>query len=838
MTLRIRIAVSASLCAIGLAAIVYLSTNVIRDIRLLDTAQSDNVQWTLSQTEVEFLKFDLSLFAAQLTETPDMQGLRRDFDIFYSRITTLEQSTIYAPLRALPTFANSLAQARAFLDSAVVPIDASDAVLRDALPALQDQAEQLRPAVRRLTNSALEFFARESDARRNDIAATLLHLAIGIAALLLTLLLLVAYLGFLNAQNIRRRAQVIEASERMNLVTGTSLDGVIISDATGKILEYNAAAEQMFGIAAAEALGRDLGKVVVPEHHRAAHEAGMERMRLHGERRVVGKGRVRLDAQRANGEAFPIELAIQSAETRDGEIFVAFLRDISYRVRAEEQLTEARDKALAGEKAKTEFLATMSHEIRTPLNGLLGNLSLLRDTDLDSRQAHFIGNMESSGKLLTGHISDVLDITKYDAGKLEMKPTAMNLGSLMEDIIRNQSGAASANGTDLSWRWDGPRTDWIYADEERLQHILMNLVGNAVKFTPRGAVDVALRHADGQLTIIVHDTGIGIPPEKHERIFEDFVTGDSSYNRATGGTGLGLGITRRFVTALGGTIDLQSAEGVGSTFTVRVPVRAVDAPVRKTDGPAVRAEGPKMRILLVEDNGINREVAGEMLRAEGHDVVEAHDGAEAVRIAATERFDLILMDISMPVMDGRTATRTIRSGSGASSDTPIIALTANAMPEEQEAFLQAGMSDVLTKPLSREALRNVLNRQDRADVASTGVVSQAHLSSLRETLGPDGADAILRRFAAEVDQTLGQFTAEPAPALDDVARAAHRVAGSAATIGAMGLRAGLIAVEEAAKNRDDAAVAQAIAQLPPIWEATRRQLDLTPSPVAADPADD
>lgn len=827
MTARNRIVISIAASLIGLAAIAYLSYRVIVDLRMLNTAQSDNVQWTLSQSEVEFLEFDIALFDAQSTSTPDLTALRREFDIFYSRIATLEQSSIYAPLRELPAFMESLRAVRAFLDDAVGAIDGPDSDLVAALPTLQAKAEVIRPDTRRLSNSALNFFATESDTRRSELSATLIQLAAGIGAMLAALLLLAFNLAVLNAQNVRRREQVIAASQRMNVVTGTSLDGVIISDATGKILEFNAAAEQIFGTTAAEAVGRDLAAVVVPDHHLAAHNAGMERLRANGERRVVGKGRVRLEAKRANGEVFPIELAVQSANTKNGEIFIAFLRDISYRVKAEEELMHARDRALAGEKAKTDFLATMSHEIRTPLNGLLGNLTLLQDTRLTARQDRYLRNMVTSGKLLMSHISDVLDITRYDAGKLQLRPVDMNLSALMQDIVDNQSSAAAANGTTLSWGWDAPRADWIHADRDRLQHILMNLVGNAVKFTRDGKVTVKLRQSDGTLEIVVADTGIGIPEDLQERVFDDFVTGDSSYDRETGGTGLGLGIARRFVKALGGTIDLNSEEGRGSTFTVQLPVTTVEPPVSEPADDQAETKRSGSRVLLVEDNEINREVAREMISAEGHHVIEAHDGEQAVEVADKQTFDLILMDISMPLMDGRAATRAIRAGDGPSAKTPIVALTANAMRDEQEAFIQDGMNDVLTKPLSRDALRRVLGRYGRTDVPfGAAAVSSTHLGSLVETLGEEAVRGLLHRFEAEVDQTLVLLTDWKSQSLPDLAAAAHKIAGSAATIGATALREGLITAENAAKAEDPAALKEATAALPAIWAETKRGLEL------------
>ncbi|MFZ5962529.1 ATP-binding protein [Thalassococcus sp. BH17M4-6] len=834
--LRLRLLITLLLGAVGLGVIVYLSTAVVRDLRLLNSARSDNVQWTLSQAEVEFLEYHLHLSTVIGDPAPDLRSMRREFDIFYSRINTLRQASIYAALRNVPEFSRNLRIVQTFLDRTVDSIDASDDALTAALPDLIERAEDVRPNVRQLANSGLNYFAEDSDRRRSNIAVTLMQMAAVVTFLLVTLLLLALYLAYLNAQNVRRRAEIAQASERMKIVTGTALDAVVVSDAKGCILDFNAAAEQIFGYSAEQAIGAELGALIVPDHHRAAHAAGMERMRQDGEKRVVGKGRIKLEAKRANGEIFPVEFAIQSAETDDGEIFIAFLRDISHRVKTEADLVAARDRALAGEKAKTDFLATMSHEIRTPLNGLLGNLSLLRDTKLSAKQARYIKNMDTSGKLLMSHISDVLDITKYDAGKLHLRPVAMNISTLLQDIIDNQSGAASANDTTLEWGWIGTPADWIHADRERIQHILMNVIGNAVKFTHEGRVSVQAEvlHMEGEppeLQICVSDTGIGMDDTLKSQVFDDFLTGDSSYDREVGGTGLGLGIARRFVHALGGSIEVESTPGEGSTFLISFPIAPIDPPQTDTHRRARAGSMRPSRILLVEDNEINRVVAREMLVAAGHDVTEARNGQIAVDRAQAEHFDLILMDISMPVMDGRAATRQIRAGDGACARTPIVALTANAMADEQKAFLSDGMNDILTKPLTREGLIQVISNHLHPETKNqtfgrdaSKAVASAYLDDLRETVGVDALRPLLDRFVAEVDETLAFLKEHPRHTPDEIAARAHRMAGGAAQLGAVELRAGLIAVETAAKAGDPDDMAKAIAKLPAIWFVTRPRM--------------
>lgn len=834
---RAQMAFTAILGVLCFAALLILYVNISDDLKQLRSASSDNVQWTLSQAEVEFLEFEIRLDNARVDPEPDLKGLRRSFDIFYSRIGTLNDASIYAPVREIEQFSSNLAVLRAYLRQSIATIDAEDADLILALDSFSKRTSGVRANVRKLSNSGLNFFASESDRRRNQVSVTLSQMAVAVVVLLLALLFFALYLGRLNRQNIRRRRQAIQASERMNVVTSTALDAVIVCDVNGDVLEFNAAAEQIFGYKADDAIGCNLGALIVPDKHLEAHEAGMKRMREHGEKRVVGKGRIQLEAKRSNGELFPVEFAVQSAMTQDGEVFVSFLRDISYRVAAEQELVAARDRALAGEKSKTDFLATMSHEIRTPLNGLLGNLTLLNDTDLSDTQKRYIRNMETSGKLLMSHISDVLDITKYDAGKLKLRPVAMNISTLLQDIVDNQGGAASAHNTKLDWGWSGEVTDWVLADKDRMQHVLMNVIGNAVKFTRDGTVTIDVSMQDHAcehptLAITIKDTGIGMSPELKAQIFDDFMTGDSSYDRDVGGTGLGLGIAQRFVKAMGGRIEVQSEVGVGSTFTVNIPVQPTQAPKKKAKADKSAQKTRSGHILLVEDNEINRIVAREMLAAAGHRVSEAYNGAIAVEKIQDQTFDLILMDISMPEMDGRTATRAIRASNTASAKTPIIALTANAMADEQEAFLSDGMNDILTKPLSRENLLDVLatyiGSEPQGATAPERMPLQAnrHLQELLDTLGRDALQPLLDRFSKEVDETLEYLTHDTTEPHDDIAKRAHKIAGSAASLGALDLRTALVEVENAAKTSDVDRLTTALQALPEIWEKTRPQMKL------------
>ena len=810
---------------VAFMAISSLTYNVVREIRLLGSARSDNVQWALAQTQVEFLEFTIQLNETNL----DLVKLRQRFDVFYSRITTVRSATVFENLRENANVRVILNVLDTFLEETAPLIDASDIKLQAQIQEISLSAEKIRLNVRELNNLGLKLFAQESDDQRLALANTMTRLALAVASLVGVLILAIFCLNYLNARITKRESDLKQSATRMKTIMGTSLDGVIVCDDNGIILEFNPAAEAMFGTIEEDVLKKKIGDVIVPDYLRAAHEAGIKRMQANGEKRVVGKGRVRLEARHSSDRIFPVELAIQTAETDQGDVFIAFLRDISHRVAAESELVVARDKALASEKMKTEFLSTMSHEIRTPLNGLLGNMNLLRDTNLNPKQERFIGYMETSGRLLMNHISDVLDITRYDAGKLSARSEPVNVSALFQDIVDNQSGAAFNNSTSLTWNWIGNPMDWVTSDHDRLQHVMMNLIGNAVKFTKDGEVSVSVENIgnaqEPELLVKIVDTGPGMSDELSARVFEDFVTGTTAYDREVGGTGLGLSIAKRFVSALGGEIGVESVLGKGSTFWFKMPVETAEEPAPIVDEKIALISDRPLNVLLVEDNEINRIVAREMLLAEGHSVVEAHDGRQGVHAAKDTKFDFILMDISMPVMDGRTATRTIRRENGQSSDTIIVALTANAIVEEQVEFIKDGMNEILTKPLSRKALRNLLQQtQSQRESEDVVYVDHTHSAETRDVLGEAPFAEMINRFASEVDELGSYFADKTTSDFSDTAKRAHSITGSAAIFGAVRLRETLKELENAAKSENQSEVKKRIEDFHSVWERTKPAL--------------
>ncbi len=417
----------------------------------------------------------------------------------------------------------------------------------------------------------------------------------------------------------------------------------------------------------------------------------------------------------AAGQSIWAQTEAQVTERNEAGLAVRVVgtsKDITERKRQEVQLREAVERADAASQAKADFLATMSHEIRTPINGVIGLARMLEDAQLPARESSWVRMINSCASTLLGLVNDVLDFSKIEAGQMTLDPVETDLHTLLSETGDVFASRAQDKGVGFSVRIDPAVPQWVMADGHRLRQVLLNLLGNALKFTSRGAFSL---HATVEplaqprtLRIDITDSGIGIAPEALQRLFKRYAQAEASTSREYQGTGLGLSICRDLARLMGGDVSVASTPGVGSTFTVAVPLVPVASRQAPVAAAAPQAGARPARILLVEDNAINQLVARSLLTKLGYrHITVAEDGRQAVAQCTRQAFDLVLMDCQMPVMDGFEATRALRD---AGHRMPIIALTAGAVAQDRERCLATGMNDFLCKPIDGVLLAQALQQ--------------------------------------------------------------------------------------------------------------------------------
>lgn len=823
-----------------LLAVTFLS--ITQRMNTLREAPGDNLTWTLSQIEVDVLLLTDEALLALQAEAPDLATLRRRFDNAYSRTSSISESRVFADMRTDAVFAEQLAKLRQCLDKLAVLIDSPDDVLLESLPQIWEQSNAIREDAHDIALTGIRLRSAASDAER----AAFGRLLFAAAAISLALILFLGIMLFVLLRQYKVHREISAAAERassrLKSSFDVSLDAIIVADDRGVILEYGGAAETVFGFTAEEAIGAQMSDLIVPHQHRAAHLAGMERFNRTGEARLVGQGRIEITALRKSGEEFPVEISIGMASDHRGTIFVSYLRDITERLAAEENLKRARDEALQAEQAKSNFLAVMSHEMRTPLNGIFGTIELLQNTKLSKTQSRYLGIAKQSGDILLYHVNNVLDVARMDVGKLELSEDTFELTRFFGDIVTTNETTAYAQNNTLTLDLGDMPPCMVHADEQRLRQIAYNLVSNALKFTHHGKVALKVRLTEqtnegALLEFSVADTGVGIHPDDQDRVFDRFFTQEKSYDRLASGAGLGLTICKQLVEMMQGTITLESAVGEGSTFTVRVPLRLATAPepqrAPRTPVPDATALSGR-EVLLVEDNEINRLIVRHMLQARDVKVSEAHNGQEAVDFVHQRRFDAILMDVSMPVMNGVDATRAIRAAATANQQVPILGLTAHALEHQQAEFLDAGMNMCLNKPVSQAELVGALLTALGQEPVSNGreseetpdvLIDPEIMGELNGVLGPEKLNKLVRDYEAEIDGLLDIISGEiEAGNLSDLAARVHRSIGSSGMIGALPFQRDLRKLEQAAKAGDGSSARDAAADLPARWHDTRAAL--------------
>ena len=614
---------------------------------------------------------------------------------------------------------------------------------------------------------------------------------------------------------------------RSQAIVETSMDALITTDHAGNVIDWNPRAIELLGWSAQAAAGQSVVDLIIPSEMRRDVREGLKMAGSQAVTPVIGRF-FEMTALRRDGSAFPSEVSITTWVVAGQRFYCWVLRDITERRHSEAELIRARDAAQAADHAKSEFLATMSHEIRTPMNGVLGMTELLLQSGLTPKQYELAYTAHHSANALLDIINDVLDFSRIEAGRIELRPTLFELEETVSSVGALLADRGDKKHVTVRTETIGPLPEVVGGDPSRLRQILINLVGNAIRFTEKGSVILRVScHMSSQDTVNtlfeVIDTGPGISADQLSNIFDPFVQAPTDDHKVRSGSGLGLAISRRLTELMGGSIGVDSTLGKGSRFWVEIPFERAEA-FRATsvltdrNAPAEPRQATRsLSILVVEDDAVNQVVASRMLESIGCQVSLAGNGAEAVERVESEVFDIVFMDCMMPVMDGYASTGAIREWEATRqppTHVPIVALTANSMPGDKARCLAAGMDDYLAKPFNRNSLIEILDRW-----GSGAPPTDANDDPMNEPLIPIVENPQLKELSIDVvSEVVETFCEFSAGVVDDLANAAtcrdfaqlqqraHSLKSAAANVGAMKLSSMATDLEKAAASQlDDAA---------------------------------
>lgn len=627
--------------------------------------------------------------------------------------------------------------------------------------------------------------------------------------------------------------------QELRAVLDHLLECVITIDSHGIILTVNPAVEALLDYRPEDLQGRNIS-CLMSSPLREQHDAYIASYLLTGERHVIGSVR-EVKARHKSGVDVDVELSVSEFNVNGEHLFVGTLRDIRERKKLIATLTKSREEAEQASRAKSTFLATMSHEIRTPMNGVVGLIDILAEESLTPRHADLVKTIRESSSNLLGVIEDILDFSKIEAGKLEIEHEPLNLPMLIDSVCSSLKPMAAAGRVVLNTAIVGGTPHWVFSDAVRLRQILFNLIGNAIKFSGNrkeksGIVTVCVHPASLDpisVTISVEDNGIGIAPEHLDKIFTAFTQTEASTSRRFGGSGLGLAICKRLTDLLGGFIEVASTQNKGSCFKITLPFVEAEAPVCSdveftTLHAKDRSYRAGKRILVVEDDPINRKVIAQQLSLFEYDFVIANNAVEALSIWRSSEFKLILTDLHMPEMDGFQLSEKIRSEEAGQNRIPILALTANALHSEKERALAAGVDEYLTKPIRLAVLENSLDRwlSPKAEkIHSLNSVNQSllQIQSLIDLVGNsrEMIDEIIRDYLKALNElSVDLINSYNQHDMNGVSSLAHRLKSSSRSVGAHPLGQLFEEIEKNVHSVDLDKLSSLVASLPILRDQT------------------
>jgi len=588
----------------------------------------------------------------------------------------------------------------------------------------------------------------------------------------------------------------VEQERRYRLLADNVSDVIATYGPDGVFSYLSPSISELLGYSPEEMVGRTPYDIMVPEDHariaREFRQAAKTRLPLTVEYRAITKdGSVRWLEARSRFQRDENDVIVEIHDS---------VRDVTERREREVALAEARAVAEDAARTKADFLANMSHEIRTPLNGVLGFAEVLSNTALDHDQRRYLDRIRTAGKGLSALIDDILDFSKIESGKMTTERQAFDLKGLATDVV-DLTQVSVAGRLDLQLVFDNDVSPWVMGDEQRTRQVLLNLLGNAAKFTHEGSVTLRVGISGGRLVLRVTDTGIGISPEALSRLFQGFTQADTAVGRRFGGTGLGLNISRSLARLMQGDVTLESQPDVGTTAIFTLPYAPAEAQSPSTTASITAASTRPLRVLAVDDVEANLELLDILLSRAGHAVVCATSGYAAIELLERDAgFDLVLMDVQMPDMDGLAATRLIRKMANEAQRIPVVALTANVLSDQIEACRAAGMDDHLGKPIKVEELQNLLSRV-------AGLVDRYPTPASDDLVTQDPLAELKARYRAQMDTFEGEFARlgalPPDSRADAMAAYSHSIAGTAGSFGFTAVSDAAFDLEAAAKRCRD-----------------------------------